>query len=118
VARVDGRDVEDEEQDGQQADGQHEADDHRRQLPALVPRAERHVRHQREAEHQTEAEANEVGIVVDHRQQAGHEHEDSHRRQPADGPDQARRVVRPPVGEDLDKEARKDSKLRSGRTGL
>jgi len=78
----------------------------------------RHVGHQRKPKHQTEAEPDEVRVVVNHRQQAGYKQEDGDTRQPADGPAQARRIIRIPVGEYLDKEARENSKLRSRRTSL
>ena len=81
-------------------------------------RTERHVRYQRKAEHQAETEANEMCIVVNHRQKTGHKEEDGDARQPAESPAQACRVVRAPVGKYFNKEAGEDSKLRARWTRL
>ena len=117
-AGVDRGHVEQQEQCDEDADSECQADHHGGQLAALVIHVKCHVRHQRKAEHQTKPEPNDVRVVVDHWQQAGHKHEESDAGQPTHSPAQARRIIRPTVGEDLNEEACKNAKLRPGRTRL
>jgi len=65
--RVNRRDIKHYKQDGEQAERQYKADDNSSELSTFIMHAERHVRHQRKPQHQTEAEPNEMRIIIDHR---------------------------------------------------
>jgi len=59
-----------------------------------------------------------MSVVVDHREQAGDEEEESDADEPADRPAEGRRVIQLPVSEYLDEETGEDSELRTRRTSL
>lgn len=113
---VDGHDVKEQYEYQEDGDAAEEADENGHHLLPSLGNVERDVRHDGKRQQESVDETEEMGVVVDYRQQADRKEGEQYQEEYNEGRVGLAQVV--PVVDQLDEDARQDAKLRSRRSCL